>query len=97
MAPQATFAGQPLLTTLADVAAAYAFYLATSHCFADGNKRTALASALTFLGVNEYPLAPIDERWIEVMVGVAQGEISREQLAEAFASALGMWVELTWD
>lgn len=95
MAPQASFAGRPLLATLADVAAAYVFYLATSHCFADGNKRTALASALVFLDMNGKTLAPINAEWIEVVVRVAQGEISRERLAEAFASAIGEWVELT--
>lgn len=96
MAPQATFAGQPLLTTLADLAAAYAFYLATSHCFVDGNKRTALAAALVFLDVNEHPVTLLNEEWVEVMVRVARGEISRESLAEAFASVMGAWVELSW-
>lgn len=97
MAPQATFAGRPLLATLADVAAAYAFYLATSHCFVDGNKRTALASALVFLAVNGHPVAPVDDAWVEVMVRVARGELSREGLAELFASVMGAWVELSWD
>ena len=96
MAPQATFAGQPLLATLADVAAAYAFYLATSHCFVDGNKRTALVAALVFLDVNGHALAPIADEWVEVMVRVARGLISREELAEALATAMGDWVELAW-
>lgn len=95
LAPQATFAGQPLLTTLADVAAAYAFYLVTSHCFSDGNKRTSLAAALVFLDLNGHPLEPLGEEWAEVMVSAACGKISREQLAEAFAEALGSWIELS--
>lgn len=33
-----------------DIAAAYAFHLAESQAFLDGNKRTAIACALTFLG-----------------------------------------------
>jgi death-on-curing protein len=97
MAPQATFAGRPLLATLADLAAAYAFYLVTSHCFADGNKRTALTSALAFLDVNGHPLTSSGDEWVEIMVRVAKGEISRELLAEVFASAMGQWLELTWD
>jgi death-on-curing protein len=97
MAPQATFAGRPLLTTLADLAAAYVFYLATSHCFVDGNKRTALTSALVFLDVNGKIMAALGDEWIEIMVRVAQGELSREHLAEAFAAVMGEWVELTWD
>ena len=33
-----------------DIAAAYVFHLAESQAFLDGNKRTAIACALTFLG-----------------------------------------------
>jgi len=35
---------------LFDVAAAYAFHFAESQAFLDGNKRTAVACALTFIG-----------------------------------------------
>ena len=37
---------------LFDIAAAYAYHLAESQAFLDGNKRTAVASALTFLEAN---------------------------------------------
>jgi death-on-curing protein len=37
---------------LFDVAAGYAFHLAESQAFLDGNKRTGMAAALTFLRVN---------------------------------------------
>jgi len=45
----ATFGGRLLHQSLFEMAAAYLFYLAQNHPFVDGNKRTALASALTFL------------------------------------------------
>jgi len=94
MAPQATFGGEPLLKTMADLAAAYAFYLATSHVFADGNKRTAYVVAETFLRVNDHPISNDDDNddaWVSVMEKVARGRISREQLAEVFAAAMGAW------
>jgi death-on-curing protein len=34
------------------IAAAYAFHIAESQAFLDGNKRTALGSALVFLEIN---------------------------------------------
>ena len=43
------------------VAAAYMFYLNSNHCFIDGNKRTALATAVTFLEWNGIKFAPFDE------------------------------------
>jgi death-on-curing protein len=48
-AVSATFGGRFLHLSLFEMAAAYLFYLAQNRPFVDGNKRTALASALTFL------------------------------------------------
>ena len=50
--PGTTFEGQYLHKDLYDQAAAYAFHLWQNHPFLDGNKRTALASALVFLSLN---------------------------------------------
>jgi death-on-curing protein len=38
-----------------DVAAAYAFHLAESQCFFDGNKRAGIGAALLFLKLNAIP------------------------------------------
>ena len=46
--PSATFEGKYLHKSLFDQAAAYAFHICQNHPFMDGNKRTALASALVF-------------------------------------------------
>lgn len=51
-APSASSGGEPLLTDLVEIGAAYLFYLCRSHPFVDGNKRTALAACLVFLQVN---------------------------------------------
>ena len=96
MAVQATYGGAPLLATLADIAAGYIFYICRSHAFLDGNKRTALATALTFLAINNYPLTLFDLRqWPDIVVAVAEGRVSREELAELFAAQMGEWGELT--
>ncbi|OFZ19758.1 MAG: hypothetical protein A2Z20_00280 [Bdellovibrionales bacterium RBG_16_40_8] len=49
MTPQASFGGQYVHNDVYEMAAAYAFHIAENQPFVDGNKRTALASALVFL------------------------------------------------
>jgi death-on-curing protein len=88
MSPQATFGGVLLLPSLADVAAAYTFYLCKSHPFFDGNKRTSLFAAMTFLEMHGYEIE-IPESWEDAIVQVANGELSREQLADLYASEMG--------
>lgn len=48
--PRAGSGGVYFHPTLFHMAAAYMYHLANGHCFLDGNKRTALAVALDFLG-----------------------------------------------
>jgi death-on-curing protein len=47
-APQASFGGEYVMDIF-EMAATYVNSIAMNHSFVDGNKRTALASALTFL------------------------------------------------
>ncbi|MCB0638135.1 MAG: type II toxin-antitoxin system death-on-curing family toxin [Lewinella sp.] len=54
---QQTIFGSILHQGLADIAAAYMFYLVTGHVFQDGNKRTGLEAALLFLRLNDASLA----------------------------------------
>jgi death-on-curing protein len=89
LAVQATFAGAPLLQTLAQVAAAYVFYLNRSHVFLDGNKRTSLFSAFAFLEVNGFRLEIDEGFWIETVLGVVQHEVSQDELVEIFARRMG--------
>ena len=97
MGVQATFGGEPVLKSLADIAAGYAFYIAKDHPFIDGNKRTALMSAVAFLEENGFELTLMYRKdWQDLMVRVADGKLSREQLAEFFAAAMGEWGHLTW-
>src|SRR4030065_1215425 len=54
--PYASFSGMFLHSDLHEMAAAYAFHICQNHPFVDGNKRTALASALLFLALNGFSL-----------------------------------------
>lgn len=67
---------------LAQLAASYAFGFARNHCFPDGNKRTALASIDVFLRMNDQKLAADETDAVAVILAVATGAMSEEQLAE---------------
>jgi death-on-curing protein len=67
---------------LAALAAAYAYGIARDHPFADGNKRTALVAARTFLLLNGVNLeASQDEKYL-TFFQLAQGTVTEEQLAD---------------
>jgi death on curing protein len=54
-APQASFNGE-FLMDIFEMAATYLNSIALDHPFLDGNKRTALASSLTFLFINGFEI-----------------------------------------
>ena len=66
---------------LASLAAAYAFGIARNHPFIDGNKRTALVAARTFLLLNGVDLDATQDDKFLTFVGLAEGSISEEELA----------------
>jgi death-on-curing protein len=68
-------------TSLAALAAAYAFGIARNHPFVDGNKRAAFASIIVFLGLNGVEFAPTPETATAMILSLAAGEISEEELA----------------
>ena len=72
-----------------EVAAAYAYHIAESQAYFDGNKRTAAQAAFVFLegcGVDCSRLP--DQRIYEAMIQIATHEMSRTDLAEYLRSAL---------
>jgi death-on-curing protein len=71
-------------SSASQLAAAYAFGLSKDHPFHDGNKRTALVVAETFLDLNGYELNADDQDCYRVIMGVAAGELNEEQLFEWF-------------
>ena len=78
-APQATFAGQSPFSDLIEIAAAYLFYLCRNHAFVDGNKRTAMVAAITFLRLNEIEPSPDGPQWEALVLDVAASRIDREE------------------
>ncbi len=66
------------------LAAAYAFGVARNHAFVDGNKRTAWVLARLFLAINEARISFDQQDAIRVMLALAAGELSEEEMADWF-------------
>lgn len=78
-APQASFGGKSPYADVAEVAAAYLFYLCSNHPFIDGNKRAALGACILFLrlnGIGPYADGP---EWENLTLAVAAGTIDRDE------------------
>jgi death-on-curing protein len=73
-------------TDLAVLAAAYGFGIAKNHPFVDGNKRTALASIIVFLGLNRLDLDATQDEATAIVLGLAAGEVAEEVLARWLAA-----------
>lgn len=72
----------------AGLAAAYAFGIACNHPFVDGNKRTAWVAARLFLHLNGEAVAYTPEEAIRVVIALASGELSEDELAGWFRERL---------
>ena len=79
--PKATFDGKDLYPTIFRKAAAYAYHLAESQAFVDGNKRAALDVPLTFLAINGFEIEDEKMELYEAMIAIAEKRMSKEQLA----------------
>ena len=70
------------------MAAAYLFHLCQNHPFGDGNKRTALTAALTFLLLNERDLSTTDGELERLTIGVASGSLTKDDVTAFFQSKI---------
>lgn len=70
------------------LAAAYAFGVARNHPFVDGNKRTAWVLARLFLSLNSIRIRFSAEDAIQMMLSLAAGDPSEEELADWFRTRL---------
>jgi death-on-curing protein len=86
--PQATFGGQFLHPTISEQAAAYLYHIAMNHPFIDGNKRTAFAVTDTFLRLNGCTLNLTDYRAYDLVMRVARGTMTKEELSTEFESCI---------
>jgi len=66
---------------LFDVAAAYAFHLAESQAFIDGNKRAGMAAAITFLRLNGETVPSHTEELHTAMIAIAGRRMGKPELA----------------
>jgi death-on-curing protein len=73
---------------LPELAAAYGFGIARNRPFVDGNKRTALLSIYTFLGVNGVDFIVPEAEAAAIILSLAAGEVSEESLAR--------WIRDNW-
>jgi death-on-curing protein len=87
--PQASFGGTFLHADLYEMAAAYLFHIVSNHPFVDGNKRTGMVAALTFLDMNGYWFneendAELDDAMESLVLSVACGEADKAQITAFF-------------
>jgi len=73
---------------VAGLASAYGFGLARNHPFHDGNKRIAFVTMVVFADLNGYELEATEAEVVEVMLDLAAGAVSEEQLADWVRSRL---------
>jgi len=82
--PQATFARADLYPTIFEKTAVFCHSLIKNHPFVDGNKRTSLLSAMTFLELNGYEFVCNQDELVEFGVKIDNENISIEVIAKWF-------------
>jgi len=68
------------------MAVAYAYHIAQNHAFVDGNKRTALTTALVFLEINGYPVMGGEKELEAATREVASGKMNKDSFASVLKS-----------
>ena len=79
---QMTFDGDDLYPTIESKATALCFSLVMNHPFLDGNKRIGHAAMETLLVMNGYELVSDVDDTEKVILALAGGNLSREELLE---------------
>ncbi len=79
--PHASFHGEYLHNDIYEMAAAYAFHIGKNHPFVDGNKRTALVSALVFLELNGISISDSQGKLYNAMLDLSTGKLNKNEFA----------------
>lgn len=87
--PFQSFEGKDLYPSLAEKAARYAYGIISNHPFYDGNKRTGAAVMGAFLRMNGARFMPRADDLLSVVLGVAAGSVSYEELAAWVSAQVG--------
>lgn len=83
--PKARFNKRDLHRTIFDKVSAYLFHIIKNHPFVDGNKRTAAMAAMVFFASNfKNEFCIFDAEYQDLILGVAQGSVSKKQIAKFF-------------
>lgn len=82
--PQVGVGDDYLHRDLFEMAGAYLFHIVMNHPFIDGNKRTALHAALTFLADNGYRADLSADAAYNLVIAVCEGAVTKRQLADMF-------------
>lgn len=82
--PKASMFGEFLHISIYDKAAAYLYHIVCNHPFIDGNKRSGLVAALTFLEVNSVILEYDENQLEELVIKVADGKADKAVVADFF-------------
>ncbi len=67
------------------LAADYCLGIVKNHPFLDGNKRSGILAAAVFLSLNGYDFRPVETAVVQMIVGLAAGEVEAETLERWFA------------
>jgi death-on-curing protein len=86
MTAQASFGGEYLHQDIYEMAAAYAFHIAENQPFLDGNKRTALVSALAFLDLNGFIILDPEGKLYTTLIDIANHSADKCDLANLLRS-----------
>jgi len=73
--PRANAFGEDAYPDLHTKAAALLVSICVNHALVDGNKRLALAGAITFLGVNGWRLTLTNDEAYDLVIAVAEGSL----------------------
>jgi death-on-curing protein len=79
--PEAQFSGQYLHKDIYEMAAAYIYHITQNHPFIDGNKRTALATGLIFMDINNLEIDDPKEVLYAMMIDIASGKIKKDGIS----------------
>ena len=79
--PQNLFGYEKPKPSLTRLAASYAFGLAKSHPFVDGNKRVALTATAVFLEINGWSLQADEAEAVNVFLDLAAGKLGEDDMA----------------
>lgn len=78
--PQSSFGGEDLYPTLLEKAAVLVHSLLLNHAFVDGNKRTAIATLIVFLELNDNPLTCTQHELIDAAIAIENKTWKKEDI-----------------